>query len=262
MKVQIPEQSKETEVLPPNDGGEQPIVDELRPDPNDRIRELELEKARLEGEIRGRSASQAPVQTQGQSDQQIKQQVWADANMLSDDDFKTKWGTEKYKATTALLEKEVASTATQQRQETALLRAESRMASQHPDFYEVKDQIDELVAMASPEIRQDPEKLAKLMEKGYAAAVKPTPRANAGGRNMNRSRITGGLESPTPQAAPSGRVENEDKDQLAPEYRELGRWFGITSESERKKLMENDYIEMDLGNGTKLVGRDIVKIGS
>ena len=51
-----------------------------------------------------------------------------------------------------------------------------------------------------------------------------------------------------------GQRTIETKDALAPEYQKLGRAFGLTSEKERKELLDTPYIPMELGGG--LIFRD------
>ncbi len=244
---------KESDELPGGDGGDQPIIDETPNDQTERIRQLEIEKARLEGEVKGRTAS-APVAID--TTKQLQAQVWADVNGMDDENFRTKYKYEKHQATAALLQDDLQKTKTANSQQIAELRAENRLASKYgKDFYEVKGEVDEMLSMASAEVRQDPEKLAIYLEKAYQAVRKDKPVDSDKKKveTVNRSRINSGFEKPTP--TPSGGKSKEDeKDDIAPEYRQIGRAFGITSEKERKQLASSDIIPIEFGNG--IVFRD------
>lgn len=229
----------------------------VEPSHEDRIHQLEIEKARLEGEVKARTAPVAPAS----DNKQIKTQVWADVNVLDDDAFKAKWGSEKYKATAALLEQDFQASDTKNKQEIATLRAEQRLAAKYKDdFYDLKPEIDEVLSLASADVRQDPDKLAKLMETAYFAAKgkAPAPKAKPKGDLMDRKKISGGFERPSGAPPAENREEAEDKDALASEYQQLGAAFGLRSEKERKQLMASDIIPMDLGNGKIYNGREVV----
>lgn len=254
MKVNLENKETEQEEIVQDENSAIEQEADLR---DENIRRLELENARLEGEVRGRTASAVPAA----DSKQIKTQVWADVNTLDDDQFKQKWGSEKYKATAALLEQDFQASDTKNKQEIATLRAEQRLAAKYKDdFYDLKPEIDDVLSMASADVRQDPDKLAKLMETAYFAAkgkAPSAPKAKPKGENMNRSRITSGFEKPT--NAPSHQ-EREDapQDEVAAEYQQLARAFGIRSESERKELMSSNIVPMDLGNGKIYNGKEVV----
>lgn len=250
----VDEKTEEVDELPGNDGGDQPIADETPKDLSERLRQSELERARLEGEVRARREINSAPTVSKDSGAQVKQQVWADMNSMSDEDFEAKWKTKKYLATAALAEQD----SVQHRQQIAELRAENRLSAKYRDYFEVKDAINDVVASASPEVRQDPDKLAKLMETAYLAATrdkKPEPRA-AGG-SVNRARITNAFETPTKKTEPEPK--KVETDELSEEYRAIGAAFGIESEKERQRLMASHVVEMDLGNGSIFDGKRVVK---
>lgn len=230
-----------------DEGGEQPILDETPDDKEAQIRQLEIEKARLEGEVKGRSASAIPTVAPQQSFQQLKTMVWTDVNTLTDDQFFEKHKMEKFKATAAIAESESA----KQRQELAETRVEARLAAKYgKEFYELKPEIDEMLLDASLEVRQDPVRLEKFLEKSFLASQKnkPVEQERKGGP-VNRSRINGGFEKPVPRAGARQVESEEEKDLIAPELRGLARSFGITSEKERASLASSNYVDMDLGGG-------------
>lgn len=256
------ETEKETGELPT--GSEtidnEPAAAEIASQESDRVRKIEIENAELRGKnsaLESFRTSAPSVDSTTQARNQWKQTVLGDMNGMSDDDFRSKYKFEKYQATAAILENEFTTSDTKNKEQIAELRAENRLVAKYgKDFGDVRDKVDEMVAMASPEIRQDPKKLEKFMETAYLAASKEKPAtpiaAKSKGNDMQR-RIVNSLERPTP-VAQGGQRTAEAKDTLAPEYQKLGRAFGLTSEKERKALLETNYVPMELGNG--LVYRD------
>lgn len=235
----------ETTELPNGDGGDQPIVDETPNDNEARIRELEIEKARLEGQ--NSVLSRAPV-APAQADhlKNYKQVVWTDVNALSDEEFETKHKMPKYKATAAISEAEI----DQNRRELTETRVEARLAAKYgKDYLEVKSEVDEMIKDASPEVRQDPERLAKFAERCLQAAIKSKPAEVivTKGAPVNRSKITSGFDKPNAGGQP--KAKENLTDEIDPSYRTIGRAFGLNSEKERKELMANDYVPMELGAG-------------
>ena len=259
MKVSLKgTETQEAEVLPEHK--EEIVADQ--PTSEDRIRELELTNARLEGENKARSST--PAAPSGPDQKQIKAQVWADMNVLDDDQFKARWGNEKWKTSAALLEQDFQNSDTKNRQEIATLRAEQRLAAKYKeDFYDLKPEIDEVLSLASPDVRQDPDKLAKLMETAYFASKgryqgAPGAKTKPKGENMDRKKITGGFDKPSYSPAPQNREDVVDPDEIAPEYQQLARAFGIKSEKERKELVASNIIPVDLGNGKIYNGKEVV----
>lgn len=270
---QAPVEPNEADVLPAtppeegsSPGGEQPPQE---PPAESRERALEIENA----ELRGRADALKEVAVPGKKDSNSANEAWKatvlqDVNGMADDDFRMKYRCEKYQATSAILEHEFKTSSSQQKQQIAELRAENRLSAKYgKDFFELKSEIDEVVAMAAPEVRQDPDRLSKLMERAYLAsskdrkpaAAKPAGQPNGG----DVRRIVSNFEKPTP--APSGGSRKEPETDLLPEnYRKLGGAFNLKSEKERKELMESDYVPMNLGGG--LVFRDpakgVEKVGS
>lgn len=264
MKVKVGQETQEQvqeeaqEQVPAEETTEQITAEETQPNLEDRLRQAEIEKARLEGELKARSEFSKPADN---PQQQLKNQVWADASNLTDDEFRIKWKTEKHLATASFIEKDLQESKTSQRQELAELKAENRMAAKYKDFYEFKSEIDEMLTYVSPEIKQDPERLYKFMEKSYLGTSKPKSdfsSVKGGTKTVDRSRISGGFEKPSTRQEVSTKKE-EDNDLIAEADRALARAFGLTSEKERKQYADTSNIPMDLGNGTILVGRDIVK---
>ncbi len=220
----------------------------------DRLRQLELENAELRGKTSALQSLSRPADTQSQQNQ-WKTVILSDMNALSDEDFKTKYKYEKYQATAAILEQEYQASSAKTKQEIAELRAEQRLGSKYgKDFYEVKSEVDDMVSQASFEVRQDPEKLAKFMEKAYLAASKdkkpavPLVKGEEKPKGEGVKRIVSSFEKPSPVPQGSGRNE-EGKDELPEEYRSLGKAFKITSEKERQELLKDNYVPVELGAG-------------
>jgi len=262
MKVELKkEEVVENETLDPNEpaGEETPSVEQPAPEPSSdaqRLRELELQNAKLEGQISTlQSISQPSKSVENQT--QVQQNAWkatvlADINGMPDEDFRTKYKFEKYQATAAILEQEMLTKSAKTDRQVAELTAENRLVAKYgKDFMAVRSEVDEMVALASPEVRQDPVRLEKLMEKAYLASsrdkksdVEPMPKP----KGTEMKRIIQNFEKPTP-APSSGKRNEPEKDELPVEYRDLGRALKLTSEKERQELMANDFVPMQLGGG-------------
>lgn len=222
--------------------------------PSARERELEIEKARLEGENNALKKLNAPaVGGASSQEEQWKQRVLADVNSMPDEDFKTKYNCEKHQATSAVIAYDQSKTD----QRVSQLQAENRLMSQYgADFNKFQGDIDAAVADASPEVRKDPVRLAKVMERALLAArsgapapAAPRAPANPGGNPVDRKRITNFDKPNDPSPAPRGTQTAADE--VPSEFREVGRHFKITSEKERQDLMKDDFVEIDFGGGVK-----------
>lgn len=260
--------------LDPNDPQNQPVIDpagepNLPPAvipetptetpepaaPSARERELEIEKARLEGENSALKKINAPAagSTTASQEEQWKQRVLSDVNTMPEEDFKTKYNCEKHQATSAVITYDQSKTD----QRVSQLQAENRLMSQYgADFNKYQGDIEAAVGDASPEVRKDPVRLAKVMERALLAARSgsPTPAAprapaNPGGTPVDRKRITN-FDKPN-DPSPASRGAQPVVDEVPSEFREVGRHFKITSEKERQDLMKDDFVEIDFGGGVK-----------
>lgn len=232
IKEEVVEQ--ETENLP--ESKESPV--------DDSARKLELENAELKGKI---SAFETISKTSPKADQPNSQDAWktqalSDINVLNDEEFNAKYKYSKLQVNTAILQHEFNQQTSQQKTQFAELRAENQMISKHSDFMDYKDAVREAINDASPEVRQDPERLSKVMERAYLAAVKEKPKAK---ESMERKQIASNFERPTPKT----EIKKPDNDEIPEEHRAICNKFGIKSEKERKALMASDDCETDFGGG-------------
>lgn len=247
MKVETEiEITKETEDLPA--GEEKDVV--VQPTPEElalaRTRELELEKARLEGENAALKSKPDPVAAPDKY-----AVIWADMNAFSEEEFLNKYKVAKHQASTAILQEQFKNSDTQTKQHMAELKADNQLAAKYPGYHEHRDAVDEALADLAPEVRQDPARLAKAMERAYLASLKDAPK---GPEKINKGegvhkRVIEGFEKPTNKATDEGKDKKKGSDEVPEEFRKLAKVFDITSESERKKLMESDFCHMDLGGG-------------
>lgn len=235
---------QETENLP--EGQETPEV----PPVDDIAKKLELENAELKGRISAFESiakSTPQPQTQNQADA-WKQVAYNDINTLDDDEFETKYKNKKHQVSAAILEYEIKTQSAQTRQEVAELKAENKLMSKYPDLHKYDNVIREALTDSSPEVKQDPERLARVMERAYLAAAKENPAPKKKEESMERRQIQANFEKPSPKFAGNPGKGNEN-DEIPGEFAPICRAFGIQSEKERRALMETDEVETDYGNG-------------
>lgn len=261
-KDTVIETPKETDSLPePVEGETQSPVDkpEVVSETGGRERELELENAELRGRANAlQEVTSSSGKNSNAANEEWKATVLRDVNGMQDEDFRNKYRCEKYQATSAILEHEFKSSSSQQKQQIAELKAENRMSMKFGrDFFDRKKEVDEVVAMASQEVKQDPDKLSKLMERAYMAASKdkpakqPIPGQVKQGGDVRR--IVSSFEKPSSSKDSVSKKEPES-DSLPENYRKLGKAFNLTSEKERKELLSTEFVPMELGGG--LIFRD------
>jgi hypothetical protein len=218
-----------------------PVVDEEK-------RKLEIENAELRGKAsafetisKNSISSKEPTQAD-----QWKSTALADINGLNDDDFQTKYKYSKLQVNSAILQNDFQTQTVAQNQKFAKIEAENKIVTKHPDFFEYSKEIQDAIDEVAPEVRQDPERLAKVMERAYLAASKgSTKKENV----VERKHITTGFEKPSPKREVS---KQNDNDEIPEEFSKTCKAFGLTSEKERKSLMESIYVETNFGNGIVL----------
>lgn len=264
MKVEIKKDETEIEAeTGPGEGTEETNGTEPTPTEVDRVRQLELENAELRGRASALQSVAKPSES-AQSQNQWQAVVLADMNTLSDDDFIAKYKYPKYQATAAILEQKLHDVKQEQaatKADQQVTKIESRLAAKYgKDFYDVKSDVDEMVSVLSPEVKQDPEKLARFMERAYLAASKdkktPSLLINKGEekpKGEGVKRIVSSFEKPTPTPQGGSRKE-ANQDEVPEEFRSLAKSFKITSEKERQDLMKDNFVPVDFGAG--LVFRD------
>lgn len=251
LTVKVGKKAGELDELPEDETTEVAGADVV--ENQDELLNAKLEAAELRGQLKVLKGAQPNGQN---SHDQIKQAVFNDANTLSDDDFQTKYRMAKHMATASVLEREGALTKSEMKQEIAEARAAAELSSRHgSEYYKHKDQIEETLADLSPEVRQDPKRLAAHMERIYKslAVDRPKPKTAAEKEEVRR-RMTPDFEKPTIDAgAGKDKDGGADKDEIAENDRPLARAVGLSSETERRKYKAmidgGEFVPMDLGGG-------------
>lgn len=237
------ETSAGEDVLPP-----ETEISPAGPTAEEANRQLEIELAEARGKLSVLQTSTKPVEAD--QFEAISRNVWSDINTLNETDFQMKHNMEKSKASTLLLQEDSKRTKASHQKEIAELRADNTLTTKYgADYLSVRDEVNAALADASPEVRQDPAKLARFMERAYLAASKESVASTGAGalpRTATGQRRITNFERPAP---PSHAVAAPAKEEIAAEYRTIAKGFGISSEAERKQLMQSDVLEMDMGGG-------------
>lgn len=252
-KNQEGQEPENEEVTPASDAREPEGDAEVKqPEPNKDLEAVRLELAEVRGELRAaRETAKPAVDDQDLKDRAAKQSCLADINGLDDMTFQDKYKMSKLAATNALhdydREKEQKKSA-QTEAKLAEMEAKSELLAKYPGLAKSYAKIKEnALADLTAEAKKDPEKLKRAIEREFLV--------------VEREEILNGGKQPEKGGDPMRRrpvndfakPNNEDrrqveKDELAPELREIGAKFGITKESQRKQFL-SPYIPMDMGNG-------------
>lgn len=256
LKVKVKSKSEEEEVDElENEEGEEVDGADVVEDDDDEATRLKIENAEMRGKL---SVLQKAQGNPHSNHEQVKLQVFQDANNLSDEDFHKKYNMQKHMATASVLERENAMTKAETKQELAEARASSELSAKYgPEYFRHKEQIEETLADLSPEVRQDPKRLAKHMERVFKAVS--TERPNAKPKSVkdgeDRRKVVKDFEKPTPDADARKGDEEEDKDEIEEQFRPLAKAVGIQTESERlhyKDLIDKgEFVPMELGGGVR-----------
>lgn len=220
----------------------------------ERVHKIEQENA----ELRGKASAFESMAKGNQSQPQVAQDQWksialTDSNNLSDDEYFSKYKITKLQGAQAIHEYEIKNLSESQSRKFAKMEAENKLLTKYPDLYENSEAIQEAINDASPEVRADSERLAKVIERAYLATGKGQPKPK--GEPLERKQITSGFERVVPRSAGTGREKQSDE--IPPEYAPILKHFGVTSEKERQKLMSSDEVETHYGDG--IVFRDSEK---
>ena len=111
-----------------------------------------------------------------------------------------------------------------------------------------KNQIEENIEDLSDEAKSDPKRLARAMERIYISLQKGDVVHSS---KDSRRKIVDNFEI----TIPSGKTESKEleNDDVKEAYRPFSKVFHITSEKERKELMqtidEGEFVPMNMGNG-------------
>ena len=231
-------------------------------------RDLELENARLKAKLEAHEEirSERPIVTKRDPEdekyQQTKSIVLADSGSLDDDSFQEKYKMSKAEAKVHFVNHERERDSNKHNEDMAFLRAENIITKKYEEEYsKYENQVSESISDLSPSVRQDPKKLALHIERTIKAlkadepAPKPqrksAPRKQEDGE-MDKRIVDSGFSKPN--IVPDERNIDLDKnkdDEIAESDRSLAAKFGITSEKERLKYKNTNYIETDYGNGVK-----------
>lgn len=269
MKVKLPTEEKPIEEERVDGPGEDPNQDDLPSDNEDapvetedagaedsKASELELENARLKGKLEGISesaAKPAPGTSQDEKDAAIKNACMADMSALDDDSFQTKYRMTKIQANSAIHDFEINKERTKNAGKIAELEVKSDLSSKYPTFAKNFEKIkSNVLADLSPEAKQDPVRLKRAMEREFLLLEKenPSPAKKSAKEDPTRRRIVNDFEKPNRDQDRKEDRGSANKDELDPALAAVGKRFGITSETQRKKFM-SPFIPMDLGGGVK-----------
>lgn len=217
-------------------------------------RKLELENAELKGKVSAFEtiSKNVPHGTETNNQEQWKITAITDSNNLNDEEFQAKYKVSKLQAAQAIHEYEIKNLSESQSRKFAKIEAENKLLSKYPDLYENSSIIQEAINDASPEVRADSERLAKVIERAYLASQKTSPKTK--GETVERKNISSAFEKPLPRG--NGSQRKEESDEIPDEYAFICKKMGITSEKERQKWMKSDDIETHFGDGIVLRDRE------
>jgi len=232
-------------------------------------RDLELENAKLQGKVEALSqkSKQNSAQSEVDKQEQLKAQVINHIDTLSDEDFEKSYNMSKVKAYKAISDHDRQLTETRSAESNARLEAKTDLVDKYgKSFQKYKYQIEDAIQDASPEVRKDPKRLYRFMEREFLALSssdrdKNRPKNNDKDDKMNK-RIVRDFSPPTPKDDISSRKSEEDEDDFKSESdRELAGKFGFETHKQLKEARGN-YIDIDVGAGMKFThdGHGGVKI--
>lgn len=270
MSVKLPEKVDQKDEAAPQDGeqNELPPVDgerQTETTPESKISEAEARahKAEIElAEARGRmsalSEKKQEPQPASQEDQQYERTkgiIMNDVTSLDDETFVKKYNMDKSGVRLHYMEFDRSRDSQRTQSEMAQMRVENTLLTKHGATYaKYKADIAEAVSEASLEVRRDPARLEKFMERAFMALSRDEKKEESttrtekkGGDGMQR-RIVSDFEAPSGNRVEKDASKKVEKDDLEGEDLEVGRHFGIFTKSERKKY-EGKYLEMNFGNG-------------
>lgn len=230
-------------------------------DAEDKARKLEIELAEARGKLSvlNQPSAPQPEKTNPAEEQyfRTKQVVQTDISAMDDDAFRTKYNMTKADVKIHFMEYERNLESQKTSEKVAKMEAENEILSKYGSSYaKYKSEVNKAIEDASPEVRKDPARLSKFIERTYLALSrdekdeKPTKiQPKKEGETMNR-RIANDFDAPTPRHDVADR-NKEKNDSLEGEDLEIGRHFGITTKSEREKY-NGRHLEMNFGHGVVL----------
>lgn len=263
-KIEEKIEEKQEEVV------EQPVEKEEELSP-EKLRELELENARLKGQLEARAAVTAPApqpaSTEYERYLQTKNTVLGDANTLSNEDFEEKYKKSKAEIQLQFTNYEFEQERVKNAENLAILRAENQIVKKYGDKYgKYQDKIEATIKDLAPSVRQDPQRLAQYIEitlRSHLLDEKPEPTAQKPAKKEPsdmRKIIDSGFEKPN--AVPDDRIpsQKQKSDEIDDEFKPLASAFGITSESERKRYKNDPQVDVAYGPDIWLTKDGVKKI--
>ena len=249
MKVVIPKKEEEViedDKLPEDDG----VVE-----PKNREHELELKLARQEGELSALKKNSNPQNPQ-MTMEQTKNMVFTDVNNMSDEDFRKKYNQSKHSATMAVMDQQDKLTKAETRALHAEVEASQELGSQYGnDFYMFKDKILDSMSDLSEEVKQDPVKIKRAMERAYLAEVATVKKVGPSRDNPTRRQIVDDFAKPKPDAVSLKKEEvDADFSEDIPTGSDiadsrLARNMGLSSREEAKEFSNKEFVPMKMGGG-------------
>jgi hypothetical protein len=276
MTVKLPEKSKDQEILDdPKDPknpveGEETLPPETEPaetaEPQEptaaeKSHKLELELAEARGKLSVLNQNQPSSQKSNPQEEQYlrtKSVVFSDMGALDEESFQKKYGATKSDIKIHYVEYERNIESQKMNEKVSKMEAESEILAKYPTSYpKYKAQIQEAIDDAAPEVRKDPARLAKFIERTYWALSRDekkepqAPRTKSKDGEPMRRPIVNDFDAPNPTSSESKDRNREKNDNLEGEDLEIGRHFGMTTKSEREKYSSRN-LEMNFGGGVVL----------
>lgn len=269
MSTELETKQEETIV---EETGEETNPAEIKEESPDKVKELELENARLKGMVEAK-AQPTPVAIQSVESEQekynkTKQTVLSDAQALDDDEFKEKYKMSKEKAENQFLKYEFERESQKRAEDMAILRAENQVVKKYGDKYsKYQEKIEATIHDLAPSVRQDPQKLAQHIEISLRSFLfdekdeTPTPKpAKKESHDMSKRIVDSGFEKPN-AVSHETQQPHRKSDEIPPEYKPLATAFGLSSEKERQKF-KDIHIDVAYGNEKWLTKNGVETIKS
>ena len=261
--AQEPEKKPDDAQLPPEDAPETkpPETPEATP-PDAKARDLEIENAVLKARLEERESLQkakeqpkpAPVDPEYTEFLNTKTAVLNDARGLDDEAFQEKYRYSKAEAQNQIMAWETGYNTRKLNEDRAILRAEATVAKKYGEQYAKHEEaVSESIRDLSPAVKADPQRLAAHIERTLRGLIAEEPKPKAEPRpkpkedDMGKRIVDTGFTPPKPKG--DDDLKPKPTDDIAEPDRKLASMFGLKSESERKKLKETPFVEMNFGSG-------------
>lgn len=242
MAIEFEKKKDEVEELPKED--EKEVVSSI----DEEKRRLEIENAELRGFKKATEEKKTERSSAQTAHEQTKARVGADMVNMDDDKFQEIYKMNKSEARSLMAQKDSDLSREENKRLMAEAEAKVEMATKYgASFYQYKNQVEEAVADLSEDVRSNPARLAKAMERLYLGFQKEGPIQKK--ESLDRKKIVSDFEKPTPSIP----VEKKESEEIPEQYRPLSKVFGIRDEKERKDLMRTiangEFVPMDMGGG-------------